>query len=633
MMNAELRVLIVEDSEDDAMLMLRELRAGGYEPIHEQVDSPVTMNAALDRQTWDVILSDYAMPQFSGLDALALVKERQLDTPFIIVSGSIGEDLAIEAMKAGVRDYIMKDNIKRLLPAIQRELAEATVRAERKQAEESLAESEEQFRTMMEQSPIGIQIMTPHGQIVQGNDAYVKLWGITLEDVSEYNVLQDEQAKSLGLMPYIERAFAGEALSLPPFEYDPWKTVKKGRKRWIQSHIYPVKGENGVIRNVVMMHEDITERKRAEEALITERERLEAIIASMTDGLIMLDKDGRVISINPALEYMLDLRVEDVIGQLMSGRDIAPPLSDLVALCSTDSSGEEVVLDGSPQRILKVYPSTVRDSAGNQLGEVRVIRDITREKELEQLKDDFIANVSHELRSPLHSILGFVGLMLGSKVPDPETQREFLTRVGDQSWHLKNLVDDLLDTFALESGRKVFKKQQVSMKDVILNTVLELESMAAENGITIDTELAEICPDVVGDEEALGQVVTNIITNAIKFSPQGDRVIVRANRWENKLLTQVIDHSCGIPAEAIPRLFEKFYQVNSSMTRPAGGTGLGLYICNQIVEDHGGEIWVESELGRGSTFSFTIPLADLTVQQPTMMKSGGVSHDSEDSDH
>jgi len=159
--------------------------------------------------------------------------------------------------------------------------------AERKQGEQALKESEERFRTMMEQSPIAIQIMTTDGRIVQVNDAYERLWEITLEDLKGYNILRDEQAKSLGLMPYIERGFAGEALSLPPFEYDPMKTktVKKGRKRWIQPYIYPANVENGEIRNVIMMHEDITERKQAEEALHKTHDELEANVEERTKNL------------------------------------------------------------------------------------------------------------------------------------------------------------------------------------------------------------------------------------------------------------------------------------------------------------------------------------------------------------
>jgi len=142
-MSTPLRVLIVEDSEDDAMLVLRELRRADYDLTSERVDTPEAMNAALDQQTWDIVLCDYAMPRFSMPAALAMVKEKGLDLPFIIVSGAIGEEAAVAAMRAGAHDYVMKGNLPRLVPAIERELREAEVRRERKQAEEGLKQSEE----------------------------------------------------------------------------------------------------------------------------------------------------------------------------------------------------------------------------------------------------------------------------------------------------------------------------------------------------------------------------------------------------------------------------------------------------------------------------------------------------------
>jgi len=153
---------------------------------------------------------------------------------------------------------------------------------ERKKAEQALQKSEEQFRTLMEQSPIAIQIMNPDGKIVQVNNAYEKLWGITLEDLNEYNILQDKQVREIGMMPYIEKAFEGETAILPEFEYNVRKTVQKGRKLWIRSYIYPVKDDNGEIQNVVMIHEDITERKRAEAELKKLNEELEQRVIERT---------------------------------------------------------------------------------------------------------------------------------------------------------------------------------------------------------------------------------------------------------------------------------------------------------------------------------------------------------------
>ena len=239
---------------------------------------------------------------------------------------------------------------------------------------------------------------------------------------------------------------------------------------------------------------------------------------------------------------------------------------------------------------------------------------------MEHKKTDFSANILHELRTPLHSIQGFVRLILEGKVPDPETQRQFLTIVERESQLLNNLVDELLDTFATGSEPKAMKNEHVAMKYVILNTILKLGGLAAEKEITIATALDDTLPPVKGDEQALGQIVANLLHNAIKFSGQGSKITVRANKLDGQLLTQVTDQGAGIPREIVPRLFEKFYRGHSSMMPAVCGTGLGLHICKQIVEAHGGQIWVESEPGKGSTFSFTIPFAPKRVRN----QQGGV---------
>lgn len=177
-MSTPLRVLIVEDSEDDALLLVRELRRGGYEPAYERVDTPETMSAALDRQTWDIIIADYVMPRFSGPDALKLMQKKGIDLPFIIVSGKIGEDIAVEAMKAGAHDYVTKQNLARLIPAIDRELREAEVRRDRRRAEDALRESEERYRSLVELSPDAIGIQS-EGRVAFINNAGAALLGAT----------------------------------------------------------------------------------------------------------------------------------------------------------------------------------------------------------------------------------------------------------------------------------------------------------------------------------------------------------------------------------------------------------------------------------------------------------------------
>ena len=226
------------------------------------------------------------------------------------------------------------------------------------------------------------------------------------------------------------------------------------------------------------------------------------------------------------------------------------------------------------------------------------------------MKSDFIASTSHELRTPLHSIRGFVKLMLDGKVTDSETQREFLGIIDEQGQHLSNLVNSILDIAAMESGEMVFEMQPISMKDVIDNAMAKLQRIADDNDIDIEASLPVTLPIVQGDAERLGQVLTNLVHNAIKFSQKGGRVLIAARADNNSVLVQVIDQGIGIPADAIPLLFQKFSQVHNSVARASGGTGLGLYIVKQIIEAHGGQIWVDSEPGKGSIFSFMMPLND-----------------------
>jgi len=239
-------------------------------------------------------------------------------------------------------------------------------------------------------------------------------------------------------------------------------------------------------------------------------------------------------------------------------------------------------------------------------------RDITERRrveeamrELNRMKSEFFSSISHELRTPLHSIAGFTKLMLQDKVSAPETQREFLTIIDEQSEHLGKLIDSLLDVSRLESGHFEIQKQRLSLKDMIHDAAHELYPLINEKGIVLSENIPAALPEVEADRERLRQAMTNLLSNAIKFSPDGGDIIVKAEDKGNELLVQVTDHGIGIPKEALRHLFERFYRVKT----PAGvgGAGLGLYITKQIVEAHGGRIWVESELGKGSTFYFTVP--------------------------
>jgi len=231
-----------------------------------------------------------------------------------------------------------------------------------------------------------------------------------------------------------------------------------------------------------------------------------------------------------------------------------------------------------------------------------------KEEELQRRQSEFVATVSHELRTPLHSIWGFVKLLLAGKVQDEKVRGEFLGIIDRECAHLAALVGDFLDVSKIEAGRMEMRKEPLSLDELVTKTVAAFKTVADEKALTIDTDLPADLPPVEGDTERLGQVLANLVSNAIKFSEAGGRIMVRARVEGPELVVSVQDQGIGIATEALPHLFERFYQADDSGTRWQGGTGLGLYISRQIVEAHGGRIWVDSNVGEGSTFSFALPM-------------------------
>jgi two-component system phosphate regulon sensor histidine kinase PhoR len=271
---------------------------------------------------------------------------------------------------------------------------------------------------------------------------------------------------------------------------------------------------------------------------------------------------------------------------------------------------KEVTIETPRPRSLQIFSTTVVDDAGQPAGEVRVVHDITRERELEQLKDDFMSTVSHELRTPLFSIHGFVQIMLEDDNLDSATRREFLTIIQNQAAQLAQMVNNLLDLSKFDEGKLELERGPVAMVDLIHQTSLKLQGFAHQQKVKLVTHLPDTLPTISGDVQRLEQVLTNLIGNAIKFTKGGGEVTISASITGAELLVQVKDTGIGIPAEALERVFSRYYQVEDRSERSPRGSGLGLHIAQRIVKKHGGRIWAESEAGQGSTFCFTLPLPE-----------------------
>jgi len=264
-MSTPLRVLIVEDSEDDAILIMRELWRSGYDATFERVDTHESMTAVLAEQTWDIIIADYSMPHFSGLAALTLLKESRLNLPFILVSGTIGEDLAVAAMRAGAHDYVMKDNLARLGPAVQRELDEAEVRLARKRAEEALRESEEKLRKILGSSPDAITVTDLNGNIIECNQATLDIHGFSAKEellgksAMDFIAPKDQQRAAENMEKTLKQG------SVKNLEYT--FLTKDGHEFPAELSASVIRDSSGKPTSFVAITKDITERKRAEEQI------------------------------------------------------------------------------------------------------------------------------------------------------------------------------------------------------------------------------------------------------------------------------------------------------------------------------------------------------------------------------
>ncbi len=632
--------------------------------------------------------------------------------------------------------------------------------SEQKRAKESLQRSEIRFRTSIEQSPLSTQILSPDGRTVQVNKAWEELWGMTKEQLGDRNILFDEQLAAKGVMPYIKKAFAGEAAAIPPilYESEPNSSSSSPSRRWVQSRIYPVKDEADNIREVVILHEDITARKQAED-------RFRRLFDSNSIGVAFWRGNGCIFDANDAfLELAGYTRAEFAATGGLSWKALTPPEYEAVVfeaiararaagvseICEkeclrrtgdrisvvfrvalldesqtegvfflldiTERKKAEQALKTSEERFRKLaekvrvipweadaitwrylyvgpqavqilgYPleewyaenfwishlhpedrdraiafytdaaahpqdceyeyrmlaadgqvvwvcdivSAVRDEKGLKLWR-GITLDVTERKRVEaeriqllrrertareqaeaanRLKDEFLATLSHELRTPLTATIGWTTLLKHQKFDEATTARA-LDTIDRNTKALSQLIDELLDVSRIVTGKFRLEMVAVELPAIIEAAIEAVRSAAEAKNIQIHTCLDLQVGLVSGDMTRLQQIVWNLLSNAIKFTPKGGHVSIGLDRNHSNARIIVSDTGQGISAEFLPHIFERFRQADSAMTRTHGGLGLGLAIVRHLVELHGGSICAES-LGedRGATFAVELPLLD-----------------------
>ena len=339
-----------------------------------------------------------------------------------------------------------------------------------------------------------------------------------------------------------------------------------------------------------------------------EKQRINSVLRHVAEGLIIVDNDGKVLVLNPAAEQLMGMSKEDKVGKhILEGlRE-----EQMVGLAKDQQHEIEIELAGpsaGTKKTLRASSAVIENEAGQTIGMVSVLSDITKQKELDRMKDSFVSNVSHELRAPLISIKKSIELILeNSKDAVPAEMKQFLNIANNNATRLTALVNDLLDMAKLEAGGMKPACQTVNGLELVKSVFEMLGVWSQTRGVTLVPEVpAELTFDA--DQKMISQVVTNLVGNAIKFTPRGGSVTVRGWQDGDKVKVSVIDTGCGIPADSVERIFEKFEQAKSirSPDTPKG-TGLGLAIVKEIVTLHGGSIRVESQEGHGSTFTFEMP--------------------------
>jgi len=337
-------------------------------------------------------------------------------------------------------------------------------------------------------------------------------------------------------------------------------------------------------------------------ALDADRARLEATLTQMTDGVLIVDSQGRIQMSNPAAEKLFG------DGEVLVGKPISLILHhhQLIETWRNCQQSREVKSESVELAAKRKFLQLIAIPDKHAAGSILLVQDLTRIRRLETVRRDFISNVSHELRTPLASLKALTETLQEGALEDPTAARRFLGRIQIEVDALTQMATELLELSRIESGQVPLDLKAISPTKLLNSAVDRMKTQAERAGLVLQVDNPGDLPPIIADFPRLEQVLVNLIHNAVKFTAPGGEVYLSASMQGPVIRFSVRDTGCGIPADDLPRIFERFYRVDRS--RSSGGTGLGLSIARHLVEAHGGEIWAKSREGQGSEFFFTIPI-------------------------
>ncbi|HBG04211.1 MAG: hybrid sensor histidine kinase/response regulator [Geobacteraceae bacterium GWC2_58_44] len=618
-MKQTLRILIVDDSPNDAALIVRQLQKE-FSTSYERVETAEEMEAALGEGGWQLVISDYVMPRFSGLSALQILHESGIDLPFIMVSGQMGEDVAVEAMRAGAHDYLIKDRLSRLVPAIKREINEAVVRRERRMAEDALSATEARFQSLVEQSLVGIFLLQDD-LFSYVNPKFAGIFGYQPEQLVESKTLLDlvPRDDQIRVITQFLRPLREESESLHFFFRG-----KRSDQSLIELEVNGTRTQLNGNPAVIGTLLDITERKRAE----AELSKLWRAVEQSPVSVVITDLQGKIEYVNPKFVEVTGYSEQELVGQnpsiLKSGsmdRDFYRDLWETISsgrewhgeLHNRKKSGELFWESGSI--------SAVKNSEGSITHFVGVKEDVTeRKRSIDQLRQvqkmeavgQLAGGVAHDFNNLLTVINGYSTLLIRSLESGSPMRKEAeqILRAGERA---ADLTRQLLSF----SRRQILEPKVLDINHQVKGVEKMLRRLIGEN-IELETTLSEEIGLIKIDPGQFEQVVMNLIVNARDASDTGGRILIETANCEidegftllhpgafagSYVRIAVSDQGEGMTDEVKRRLFEPFF-TTKEMGR---GTGLGLATVYGIVKQSGGYIEVISQPGEGARFSVYLP--------------------------
>lgn len=596
-------ILIVEDSPTQALQLQHLLEQHGCRA--SVAKNGLAALAVMGQRKPAIVISDIVMPEMDGYQLCRQIKadEQLKDVPVMLVTTLSDPGDVIRGLECGADAFLIKPyEAPYLLARLQYFLANRHLRQNEKvqMGVEIVFAGQKHFITSDRLQILNL-LLSVYESAMQKNQELSKARDAMKQLNEQLESLVAERTAVLRV-EITERERAEEALRRAHDELE-----LRVKQRTVE-----LAAANEALQT------EVVERKQIEQALRTseERHRMVSELSSDYAYAFRIEPDqtlalewvtGAFTRITGYTPEELDERGWDI---LYYPDDVASfeQRSARLASGQPDTRDLRVVTKNGDVRWLHVSTRPVWDEAQD-----RVVRfygatqDITERKEVERLKDELVSTASHELRTPLASLRGFAELMLKRDFP-PEKQREFLTIIHDESVRLGNLISDFFDLQRMEAGRQVYHFDSVDVTPLLRERVSLFFGSPGKH--LLHLAIPDSLPPVRADADRVRQVLTNLLSNAVKFSPQGGTVTVGARQEGTQVVVWVADQGVGIPPEALPKLFSRFFRVDNTATRSIGGTGLGLALVKEIVEAHKGQVWAESELGKGSTFFFTLPIRD-----------------------